>query len=336
MATSRTFRATLLAASAVVTLCSAAHAATTSTTLAASGSWVATQVSHDDGTTGCTMQTYLHSQLVVALTAVQGEQKFRLIVAYGNWSTPREFKTRFDFAFDGGGRWGSEEDNGFVSESHVTTTIAEQSAREFVHSFTGSAYMQIWIQNSQPLSVELVGTTAVWGAFMDCAKRVAPAVVASLAPPQAAPSLFGTAAFAPSAPPIASPGIVGEAPITWNAGGYDVTAQVNGRSLTFTLDTGATTVVIPQNVADQLMIDGTLTTADYLGPSTATLADGSKQTINRYKLRSITVGGRTVHDVVCDVGDNGMSLLLGQSFLLHFKTWSTDNQRKVLLLGEPA
>ena len=64
------------------------------------------------------------------------------------------------------------------------------------------------------------------------------------------------------------------------------------------------------------------------------LADGSTNTNDVY-LHSVTVGGRTINNVPCFVGGPGSSLLLGQTFLRRFKSWSTDNECGVLILGEP-
>jgi predicted aspartyl protease len=50
----------------------------------------------------------------------------------------------------------------------------------------------------------------------------------------------------------------------------------------------------------------------------------------------VAVAGRTVHDVRCLVGEDNTSLLLGQAFLRRFKSWTVDNARHVLVLGEPA
>ncbi len=116
-------------------------------------------------------------------------------------------------------------------------------------------------------------------------------------------------------------------------GTFTLLATLNGTTiLPLTLDTGASNVTIPENIATELMRNGSLTPADYVGDAVSTLADGSKSRDTLYTLRSITVGGRTVTDVTCSVGDEGSSLLLGQSFLQKFASWSIDNVRGVLVL----
>jgi hypothetical protein len=111
-------------------------------------------------------------------------------------------------------------------------------------------------------------------------------------------------------------------------------ATLNGTTThAFTLDTGASKVTIPRDIAMELIRKGSLTSADYRSDAIGVLADGSKRRGSLYTLRSITVGGRTVTNVECLVGDDGGSLLLGQSFLQKFGSWSIDNVRGVLHLG---
>jgi clan AA aspartic protease (TIGR02281 family) len=113
-----------------------------------------------------------------------------------------------------------------------------------------------------------------------------------------------------------------------------IQATLNGTTpLTFLLDTGATNVVIPKDVAARLMREGTLTSADYIGDSTYIMGDGHRRHSAKYRLKSVTVGGLTVTDVKCTIGGAGSSLLLGQSFLQKFSSYSIDNSRGVLVLG---
>jgi aspartyl protease family protein len=96
------------------------------------------------------------------------------------------------------------------------------------------------------------------------------------------------------------------------AGTFDVSASLNGSApMTFTLDTGATSLVIPRDLADRLLAQGVLSAADVLGKSTATLGNGNTVAQTVYNLRSVTIGGRTVHDVRCSVGPVGTATLLG-------------------------
>jgi clan AA aspartic protease (TIGR02281 family) len=137
----------------------------------------------------------------------------------------------------------------------------------------------------------------------------------------------------PARPSLPQPAIT-EVPLAWTHGHtFTLLATLNTTTtLAFTLDTGASDVVIPRSVAVKLQLSGTLSEADYLGDSTYTLADGHQRRSRRYMLRSVTIGGLSVTDVECLVGDEGSSLLLGQSFLQKFASLSIDNVRGVLVL----
>jgi clan AA aspartic protease (TIGR02281 family) len=103
--------------------------------------------------------------------------------------------------------------------------------------------------------------------------------------------------------------------------------------LDFTLDSGASVVTIPADVAMTLIRTGTLTRDDYLGRQTLRLADGRTVPSTVLRIRSLKVGDIVVHDVQTSVTDAKGSLLLGQTFLARLSTWSIDNARHVLVLG---
>jgi clan AA aspartic protease (TIGR02281 family) len=123
-------------------------------------------------------------------------------------------------------------------------------------------------------------------------------------------------------------------PLRSDRGTYTVAAvRINDAiTLDFTLDTGASDVSIPKEIVDTLMRTGTLTSADYLNAREFELADGRTQSSWTFRIRSLKVGDTVVQDVVGSVAPGGGSLLLGQTFLQRFKSWSIDNDRKVLVL----
>jgi len=106
----------------------------------------------------------------------------------------------------------------------------------------------------------------------------------------------------------------------------------NALTLDFVLDSGAADVSIPADVVLTLIRTGTLTEADFSGTKTYVLADGSKVPSQTFRIRSLKVGNRILENVSGSVASVNGSLLLGQSFLNRFKSWSIDNARQVLLL----
>jgi clan AA aspartic protease (TIGR02281 family) len=119
-----------------------------------------------------------------------------------------------------------------------------------------------------------------------------------------------------------------------HAGGYLISGRVNGAlSVDFLLDTGATDVSIPDEVAQALARAGTLTAGDFIGTRTYLLADGSRVLGKQIILRELIVGNQRVVNVTASIGPARSQPLLGQSFLSRFPSWMLDNQRQVLVLS---
>lgn len=116
-------------------------------------------------------------------------------------------------------------------------------------------------------------------------------------------------------------------------GTFVVPVQINeALTLDFTVDSGAADVMIPADVVMTLTRTGTLTENDFLKEKTYSLADGSTIPSRQFVLRSLRVGDKIVHDVTGSVAPIQGSLLLGQSFLSRFSSWSIDNKKHVLIL----
>jgi len=119
-----------------------------------------------------------------------------------------------------------------------------------------------------------------------------------------------------------------------HAGAYLIPGRVNGAvTVKFVLDTGASDVLIPDDVARALERAGKLDRGDYIGTRTYVLADGSKVPSKRILLRELTVGDQSVSNVTASIGRPGSPALLGQSFLSKFPSWTLDNERHVLVLA---
>jgi TPR repeat protein len=123
-------------------------------------------------------------------------------------------------------------------------------------------------------------------------------------------------------------------PMQLQGGTFVVPVVINNAiTLNFIVDSGAADVSIPADVVLTLMRTGTLEAADfYAEKTTYVLADGSKVPSETFRIRSLKVGDKVVENVNGNVGSQNGQLLLGQSFLLRFKSWSIDNTRHVLVL----
>ena len=103
-------------------------------------------------------------------------------------------------------------------------------------------------------------------------------------------------------------------------------------TLSFLVDSGASDVSIPEDVVTALMQTGTLRETDFLGEKTYMLADGSKRPSKTFCISSMKIGDRVVDNVLGHVNTAAGPLLLGQSFLRRFSSWSIDNDKNVLIL----
>ena len=124
-----------------------------------------------------------------------------------------------------------------------------------------------------------------------------------------------------------------EVPLKKEGGTFLVPVQINGAiTLNFTIDSGAADVSVPADVFSTLRRTGTITDADITGERTYVLANGSKTKSVTFTIRSLRVGDKVVENVRGAVTPAEGSLLLGQSFLEHFKSWSFDNTKHQLVL----
>jgi predicted aspartyl protease len=140
---------------------------------------------------------------------------------------------------------------------------------------------------------------------------------------------------APASPAAAEPAPAsGGVPLKQEGGALLVPVMINDAvRLDFMLDSGASVVSIPADVAMTLMRTGTITREDFLGNETFQLADGSTVPSTILRIRSLKVGDLELRDVEASVSDVKGPLLLGETFLARLSTWSVDNQRHVLVLG---
>lgn len=122
-----------------------------------------------------------------------------------------------------------------------------------------------------------------------------------------------------------------------DGGTYLVPVTVNNAlNLNCTVDSGASVVVIPNNVFSKLTNSGAIKQSDIIGQGTFTLADGSKVTSTIFVIRELEVGTTAISNVLAGVTPEGSVSLLGESFLSRFKSWMIDNySHELVLLAGP-
>jgi clan AA aspartic protease (TIGR02281 family) len=138
---------------------------------------------------------------------------------------------------------------------------------------------------------------------------------------------------APPEPPVLDSGAT-VVPMVSEGGTFVVPVRINDQiTLNFVVDSGASDVAVPADVVSTLVRTGTITDADFLGKQTYRLADGSTVPSQRFVIRSLKIGDKTLKNVVGSISPRASDLLLGQSFLNRFQSWSIDNQRRALILN---
>jgi clan AA aspartic protease (TIGR02281 family) len=124
-------------------------------------------------------------------------------------------------------------------------------------------------------------------------------------------------------------------PLKKDGGTFGVPVEINSTlTLDFVVDSGATDVSVPADVFLTLIRTGTIKDSDVIGEQTYVLADGSKSKSITFTIRSLKIGGTIVNNVKGSVATPHGMLLLGQSFLGRFKSWSVDNARRELVLEQ--
>ena len=144
---------------------------------------------------------------------------------------------------------------------------------------------------------------------------------------------------APAAPQAAEPRTVPTSTLTVTlrrqSGVLMVPAILNQVvSANFVVDSGASDVVIPEHLLQDLRKAGRFKDADFTGTQMVKIADGSVVKSRTFVLRTFSLSNRVLENVRASVAPSNATPLLGQSFLQRFASWSIDNERQVLLLKE--
>jgi hypothetical protein len=115
---------------------------------------------------------------------------------------------------------------------------------------------------------------------------------------------------------------------------YRVPVRINDTiTLPFLLDTGASDLVIPADVARTLIRAGALASGDFVGKSRYRLANGSEVVGDVVVLHQVQVGEDPVSNVTASISPLQGEPLLGQSFLSKFGAVTVDYKRLVLILS---
>lgn len=108
---------------------------------------------------------------------------------------------------------------------------------------------------------------------------------------------------------------------------YVVTGEINGREVEFLVDTGATAVAVPGDVAERLGLRR--------GPPVPTMTANGRVTTYLTRLDSVSIGDIELRDVEATIAPQmrGIEVLLGMSFLGRLDLIQSQGQ---LILRQPS
>ncbi len=117
-------------------------------------------------------------------------------------------------------------------------------------------------------------------------------------------------------------------------GVYKIPCKVNGLSLKFIFDTGASDVSLSLTEALFMLKNGYLSEKDFLGTEYYRIANGDIQAGTKVNLKSLEVGGQKIYNVEASISHTlEAPLLFGQSALQRFGKFSIDYSTNTLSLG---
>lgn len=121
-------------------------------------------------------------------------------------------------------------------------------------------------------------------------------------------------------------------PLVDYGSGYKIKINIDGEIRYFLFDTGASDLIINNDLERELLLNGTLTRDDYIN-ETAEYEMANNEIVNArvVMLDHVTIGDFYVDRVEAAIIDKG-SLLCGKSFLDNFKRWEIDTDKKELIL----
>lgn len=98
------------------------------------------------------------------------------------------------------------------------------------------------------------------------------------------------------------------------------------------LDTGASDLLITNDMETQLKKENIITAQNYLGTGEYEMANGMIDTCRKYRIDNLQIGGYMVNNVVVAVSDKARRIIAGKGLLNKFSNWSLNNRSKQLIL----
>lgn len=111
-----------------------------------------------------------------------------------------------------------------------------------------------------------------------------------------------------------------------------VKVKIGSQILVWLLDTGASDMLISNEIETILKKENVLTDQNYIGSSEYEMANGSIEICRKYKVSDIRIGNYYVNNIVVAVSDNAKRILVGRSLLNKFSSWKLNNTDNTLII----
>lgn len=123
--------------------------------------------------------------------------------------------------------------------------------------------------------------------------------------------------------------------LNYENGVYSIALEINKvLELDFIFDSGASVVLIPEDVFRVLLRLNAIKKEHMLGLQEFTIADGSTMKKPVFLIESLKIGNIEVNNIEAAVGELNSNLLLGQSFQKEFKLIKIDNKNNKLIIDK--
>ena len=112
---------------------------------------------------------------------------------------------------------------------------------------------------------------------------------------------------------------------------FKLKLEIGSNASYFYLDTGASDLILTQDLFKKYEATGNVSASDFLGFRKFQMADGTCINAEMYTLHDIKIGDYIIKESKVGVIESGI-LLLGTGFLANFKDWEVSRENKTLIL----
>ncbi|MEP7141610.1 MAG: retropepsin-like aspartic protease [Ferruginibacter sp.] len=111
-----------------------------------------------------------------------------------------------------------------------------------------------------------------------------------------------------------------------------VKVRIGSMTQFWLFDTGASDLLINNDMEATLKNENIIKETDYLGIGEYEMANGMVDTCRKYKIDNIRIGKFTINNIVVSVTDKGKRIIVGKGLLNKFSNWKLNNKDNTLIL----